>query len=459
MSQNKSPHVLGTENVGKLLISYSIPAIIAMVASSLYNITDSIFIGHGVGALAISGLALCFPLMNLSAAFGSLVGAGGATLVSIKLGQKDRRGAIDVLGNVVTLNVILGVLFALICLLFLDPVLLFFGASEATLPYAHDYMKVVLYGNVFTHLYMGLNSVMRAAGNPQKAMIATLMTVLINAVLDALFIFGLGWGIKGSAWATIIAQTIVLVWIMCHFTTPDSYVRFKKGSLRLKQRIISGILSIGVSPFLMNACACLVVILINKGMYRYGGDMAIGAYGIVNRIVFCLVMIVMGFNQGMQPIAGYNFGAKLYERVTQVTSYTLCCGIGVTAIGFLLGEFCPTLLAKMFTTDAELIAASAMGMRLVTIVFPVAGFQMVVCNFFQSIGMAKKAVMISLLRQMVCLVPLLLILPPWLGVIGVWISMPISDLISAAISACIFFSFKKKIKKMKAGETVSSQLA
>ena len=399
---------------------------------------DSIFIGHGVGALAISGLALTFPLMNLAAAFGSLVGVGASTLVSVKLGQKDYEGANHVLGNVLMLNVLLGLAFTVVFLLFLDPILYFFGASEQTLPYAHDYMVVILIGNVITHLYLGLNSVLRSSGFPKMAMYATLASVVINCVLNPLFIFGFGWGIKGSAWATVISQVISLVWQLVHFSNPSQLLHFQKGIYRMKTELVKGILYVGLSPFLMNLCACLVVILINRGLKAHGGDMAIGAYGIVNRIVFLFIMIVMGFNQGMQPIAGYNYGARLYPRVTEVTKLTMKWAVGVTTAGFLCCQLFPTLIVRMFTSDAELIATSVYGLHVVFAVFPVVGFQMVATNFFVSIGMSKKAIFLSLTRQMLFLVPCLLLLPPWLGTLGVWISIPIADLTAAIATAILF---------------------
>lgn len=301
---------LGTERIRKLLVQYAVPAIIAMTASSLYNMVDSIFIGHGVGALAISGLALTFPLMNLAAAFGSLVGVGAATLVSMRLGQRDYETAQRILGNVVVLNLIIGISFGLLTLVFLDPILYFFGASDATIGYAREYMSVILWGNVVTHMYLGLNAVLRAAGHPRKAMYATILTVTINAILDPLFIFGFGWGIRGAAIATVLAQILALVWQFRIFSDRNELLHFRRGIYRLKGKIVRNVLAIGMSPFLMNLAACFIVILINKGLKEYGGDLNIGAYGIVNRLGFFFVMIVMGINQGMQPIAGYNYGAR-----------------------------------------------------------------------------------------------------------------------------------------------------
>ncbi len=450
MAKENSPLVLGTEPIGKLLAQYAIPAIIAMTASSLYNMVDSIFIGHGVGALAISGLALTFPLMNLAAAFGSLVGVGASTLVAVKLGQKDYQGANDVLGNVLVLNVVLGILFTAVFLVFLDPVLYFFGASEHTIPYARDYMRIILYGNVITHLYLGLNSVLRSCGFPRMAMYATLLSVVINCALNPLFIFGFGWGIEGSAWATVISQVISLVWQLIHFSNPKQLLHFQKDIYKLRPDIVKGVLAIGLSPFLMNLCACLIVILINRGLKEHGGDMAIGAYGIVNRISFLFVMIIMGFNQGMQPIAGYNYGARLFPRVKEVTGLTMRWATGVATTGFLLCELVPAWIIRMFTTDAELIDISVYGLRVVFAVFPVVGFQMVASNFFLSIGMSKQAIFLSLTRQLIFLIPCLIVLPMWLGALGVWISMPISDLVAAIVTAVLLVRQFKKFSNEKA---------
>lgn len=448
MAGQKIPTTLGTEKVGKLLLQYAIPAIIAMTASSLYNMIDSIFIGQGVGKMAISGLALTFPLMNLAAAFGSLVGVGAATLVSVKLGQKDYDTARSVLGNVVLLNILIGGIFSVITLLFLDPILYFFGASEYTIDYARDYMKIILLGNIVTHLYLGLNSILRSAGHPKKAMVATIFTVVLNTILDPIFIFWFDWGIKGAAIATVLAQVLALLWLIKQFTNKDELIRIHKGIFRLKKRIVVDSLMIGMSPFLMNLAATFVVIFINQGLKEYGGDLAIGAYGIVNRITFLFIMIVMGINQGMQPIAGYNFGAKLYERVTEVLKLAIYAATIVTSFGFVLGMFFPEFAASIFTLDEELIQLSANGMRIVVIFYPLIGFQIVTSNFFQSIGMAHKAIFLSLTRQVLFLIPCLLILPQFFGVKGVWMSIPIADLASCVISGIMLWHQFRKFKEL-----------
>lgn len=444
---------MGTERIGKLLMQYAIPAIIAMTASSLYNMVDSIFIGHGVGPLAISGLAITFPLMNLAAAFGSLVGVGASTLISVKLGQKDYTTAQHILGNVVSLNLLIGLLFTLVSLLFLDPILYFFGASDATLPYARDYMITILLGNVITHMYLGLNSVLRSAGHPQKAMAATILTVVINTLLDPLFIYTFHMGIRGAAIATVLAQVISLCWLIKIFCNKDELLHLKRGIYRLKTTLVENIIGIGLAPFFMNLASCFIVILINKGLKLYDGDLAIGAFGIVNRIVFLFVMIVMGLNQGMQPIAGYNFGAQHYHRVNQVMKYTVIAATIVTTTGFLVGELMPELAVSAFTTDAQLIQLSANGLQVVVLFFPIIGFQMVTSNFFQSIGMAKKAIILSLSRQVLILIPCLLILPLFWGVKGVWYSMPISDITASIIAGTMLYAQFKHFKQQHAAQS------
>ncbi|MDE7123793.1 MAG: MATE family efflux transporter, partial [Alistipes sp.] len=320
---------LGTERIRKLLVQYAVSAVIAMTASSLYNMVDSIFSGHGVGPLAISGLALTFPLMNLAAAFGSLVGVGAASLISMRLGQRDYETARTVLGNVLTLNLIIGISFGAVALVFLDPILYFFGASAETIGYAREYMTVILAGNVVTHMYLGLNAVLRASGHPRKSMQATINTVAINTALDPLFIYGFGWGIRGAAVATILAQVVSLAWQLRILSDKSELLHFRRGIYRLRRKIVGDVVAIGMSPFLMNLADCFIVILINKGLKQYGGDLMIGAYGIVNRLAFFFVMIVMGINQGMQPIAGYNFGARQYDRVRRVLRLTT---LGATCV-------------------------------------------------------------------------------------------------------------------------------
>lgn len=448
---NNNPKELGTENVRKLLISYSGPAIAAMMASALYNVIDRAFIGQGVSALAIAGLAITMPVMNLSAAFGAMIGAGGATLTSIKLGQQDIGSAQKVLGNVFLLNVVLGIIFMFLGLLFLDEILYFFGASDNTISYAKDFMQVILIGNVITHLYLGLNSVMRASGHPTKAMKMTFLTVLINLALAPLFIFVFGWGIRGAASATIIAQTVAFAIIMKHFSNKNNLLHWKREIFTFDKRIIKGIISIGMAPFMLNACACLVVILINRALTEYGGDLAVGAYGgIVNSVLMVFAMIVMGLNQGMQPIAGYNFGAQIYSRVRKVLKMTILSATCVTSFAFLVSETIPYYVARLFTTDEELIRIAIRGLRICSAAFPIVGFQMVASNFFQSIGKASKAVILSSTRQLLLLIPLLLILPAhFKSVESVLACMPISDALSSIIAFVLLKIEMRKFNKLE----------
>lgn len=435
MEQRGSPVELGTGNIGRLLMKYAIPSVIAMTAVSIYNITDSIFIGQGVGALAISGLAITFPLMNLSAAFGSLAGVGASNLMSLRLGQKDYGTANNILGNVFVLNFILGLAYTIVVLIFLDPILYFFGASPATIPYAHDFMVIITLGNVITHLYFGLNAMLRATGHPKKSMVTTLCSVLINMTLAPLFIFVFRWGIRGAALATLIAQTSMLTWQIVHFTNKRNFVHLQKGSFRLKRKIVIDSLSIGMAPFLMNSVASVIVILINTRLIKHGGDLAVGAYGIINRVSILFMMVVSGLNQGMQPIAGYNFGARQFERVNSILKLSIILATAVMMIGFALGELIPRTVAAAFTRESELIEIVVPGMRIVMITFPIIGFQMVASNFFQSIGMPGKAIFMSLSRQVIFLLPCLLILPAFFGVKGVWYSMPASDIMASLVAA------------------------
>ena len=444
---NKSATLeLGTKPVGSLLMQYAIPAIVAMVASSLYNMVDSIFIGQGVGPMAISGLAITFPFMNLSGAIGACIGVGASTYLSVKLGQKDYSMAQRILGNSVILKIITGIIFGAICLLFLDPILRFFGASDNTLPYAHEYMVVILLGNVFTHLYFGMNALLRAASKPKQAMYATIFTVVLNTALDPIFIYTLDMGIRGAALATILSQITALCWQIKQFSNPHELLHFKRGIYKLDWSIIKNILAIGVSPLAMNTCSCIIVIFINTALVKYGGDMAVGAYGIANRIGFLFFMIVMGINQGMQPIAGYNYGAMHFDRMLKVLKLSMISATAIMAVGWLVGELMPYPCARLFTTDAELIEQAVKGIRLNMIAFPLIGSQAVITNFFQSIGKAKISIFLSLSRQMIFLLPLLVALPPMLGVDGVWYALPTSDTVAFIVTWIIMIRYMRKFK-------------
>ncbi len=449
-----APTELGTEKVGSLLKRYAVPGIIAMTASSLYNMVDSIFIGHipGEGSLALSGLAVTFPLMNLSTALGTLVGVGAATLISVLLGQKNYQAANKVLANDISLNCITGVIFAAVCLVFLDPILTFFGASPNTLPHAREYMTVILLGNVITHLYFGLNALIRSSGNPRLAMRLTLFTVISNTILDPLFIFVLGMGIQGAAIATVLCQAMALSYSLRYFTRKDNLLRLPKGIFDLDWRIAKDSLAIGMGPFLMNSASCIVTMFINQQLLKYGGDLAIGAYGIANRINFLFIMVVMGFNQGMQPIAGYNFGALKYSRVKKVFKLTALWATGVCVLWFVASEFFPGVMVKIFTNDPELIDLADKGLRLMNPVVILVGWQMVSTNFFQSLGMVGKSIFLSLSRQLLFLVPLIYVLPLFMGIKGVFFSFPASDLIACITTLVLIHNLFRKFSKLQDGD-------
>ena len=449
-----APTRLGTEKIGKLLKMYAVPGIIAQTAASLYNMVDSIYIGHikDVGSYSISALAVTFPLMNLSTALGSLVGVGAMTLISVLLGQKNYDSANKVLSNVLSLNVIISLLFTIFTLAFLDPILYFFGASENTLPFAREYMVIILLGNVITHLYFGFNGIIRASGNPRLAMNLTLFTVTSNAILDPLFIFALDLGIRGAALATVLCQTMALTYSMRYLSRKDNFLHFPRPLFQLDWRIAKQSLSIGVGPFLMNSAACLVALFINQQLRKYGGDLAIGAYGIVNRITMLFTMVCMGFNQGLQPIAGYNYGARQYSRVKEIFFLTVKWEVLVTTLCFLVSELIPVQAVSLFTNDPELIKFSAKGLRTMNMAFALVGFGMVSGNFFQCLGMVKKSIFLSLTRQLLFLLPLVYTLPIWFEEKGVWMSFPISDAMNIIISAIMITALFRKINKLQDGD-------
>lgn len=449
-----APTELGTLKIGKLLKMYAVPGIIAQTAASLYNMVDSIYIGHipGVGSSAISGLAVTFPLMNLSVAFGTLVGVGAMALLSILLGERNYSAASKVLGNVFSLSIIIGVVFTALALSYLEPILSFFGASEVTMPYAKDYMRIIIWGNIITHMYFGFNGLIRSAGHPRTAMGLTLFTVASNAILDPIFIFGLGLGIKGAAYATIICQAIALCYTLRFFSDKRKFLHFPRPIFQLDLKIASRSLSIGMAPFLLNAAACLVAMFINQQLGKYGGDLSIGAYGIVNRITMLFVMICMGFNQGLQPIAGYNYGARLYGRVREVFFLTAKWETLVTTLCFLVSVFIPELVVSLFTDDAEMVALASKGLTVMNIGFAFVGFSIVVGNTFQCLGMVKTAIFLSLTRQIIFLLPLIYFLPLLWGEKGVWYSFVVSDIVSIIIAFIFIARLLRRMARLRDGD-------
>ena len=448
MDNKQAALELGIKPVGQLLTQYALPAIVAMTASSLYNIIDRAMIGQVVGPEAIAGLGITFPLMNLGAAFGAAVGVGASTCISVKLGQRDYKTAENLLGNTVTLNLIVGFLFMAICLLFLNPILRFFGASDATLPYAREFMVVILLGNMVTHMYFGMNAVLRAAGKPRQAMYATLFTVGMNIVLVVAFVWWLRWGIRGAALATITSQSMALCWQMKQFSNQKELLHLKRGIYKLKATLVRNIIAIGISPFLMNATACVVVIFMNNQFVRYGGDMAVGAYSIANSIAMVFFMFVMGMIQGMQPIVGYNYGAEHYDRMFRCLWITIAVATGILLVGWTLSMAFPNEIARIFTTDASLIALAGRGIRLNMLVFFVVGSQAVITNFFQCIGKVKISIFLSLSRQLILLIPMAYVLPFFIGLDGVWYSMALSDFGSFSMTIPVLIWYMKKLKRM-----------
>lgn len=452
MEQSKTNqfNVLAEKPVGSLLMQYAIPAIVAMAASSVYNIIDGIFIGQGVGAEAIMGLALTGPLMSLTAAFGAMVGVGAATLMSVKLGQKDYGTAQKILGNVVIMNLTLGIVLGLLLLVFINPILRFFGASDVTLPYARNFMSIILVGNVVTHMYLGLNALLRSTNRPQKAMCATIGSVVLNCILAPIFIFVLGWGIRGAATATIMAQMIMLTWQLRLFSNKDELIHLNRSIIKLDVKIVKESLLVGLPQFLINLCACLVAAMMTRSLTTYGGDMAVGAFGICNRFILFIVMVVIGLNQGMQPIAGYNFGARRYDRVLGVLSKALIFGSVITLTGFVIGVFFPTPFVSVFAKDSpQLIKLSAHALSCMVMMFPIVGIQIVSTAFFQSIGYAPKSIFLSLTRQLIFLVPAIFILPHLYAdpLEGLWHAAPVADGLASVLAITLLVLQVKKFKK------------
>ena len=443
---------LGTASIRSLLLKYAMPGIIAMTAMSLYNMVDSIFIGHGVGALALSGLTVAKPFMDICAAFGTLVGVGASSLVAIKLGEKDYRSANDILANVIILNVILGAIIMVVGLFWLDPILYAFGASDATIKYAREYMEIILWGNILTHIYYGLNSMLRSVGHPRISMYATILAVSLNVALDPIFIFVLDMGVRGAALATIISQLVSVIVELIIFLNPKEVIHFHRGIWRLKRDITMRALGIGTAPFLMHMAACFVVIVLNNQLLRYGGDMEIATFGMTNRFIFFFVMIVMGIQQGMQPIVGYNYGAQLYQRMLRAFKLAVYCATCVMTSLFLFGEIWPEGFIRLFTHDEALIAQSITPARIMLAVMFAIGFPMITGNFYTSIGMAPKAIFLSLTRQVLFLIPLIIGLPllfESLGIApiwGVWWSWPISDSLSVITAMIVFNRDMRKFK-------------
>lgn len=437
------PNRLGSEPIGRLLLQFSLPAIVSMTVISLYHIISSIFIGQSEGALAITGLTVTFPFMNLALAVCMMVAIGAATLCSIELGGQRHERAAMVLGNAVTLSIVLAVSFSLPCQYFLEPILRLFGASDASLPYAREYMEIMLWATPITNTMATLNHLMRASGYPTRSMLVSLLSVGLNLILTPFFIFYCHMGIRGAAVATVFSQFAALVAMLFHFCRRKYLVHFTAGSFLPRRNIVKSIISVGTPPFFINACACLVVVMINTSLRHYGGDLAIGAYGIANRLLLLFAMIIFGLTQGMQPLVGFNFGARLTGRVQQTLRYGLIAATVITSGGFLAFQLLTLPLASLFTTHPELIATAVNGLRLCSMAFFLVGCQIVITVYFQSMGRAPIAIFLSLSRQLVFLIPGILILPLFWGVDGIWLSIPLADTLSFLVSLFILLRSAK----------------
>lgn len=444
--QSEKEIQLETKKISKLVWNYAIPAIVGTLMTAVYNVADRIFIGHGVGALAISGLAITFPVSALMGALGMLVGIGSASRISISLGKRDKETAEKILGNALLLTILFNVIFVSLLLVFLKPILMQFGASEATYPFARDYLRIVVPGNIFVTMTYSFNNMMRASGYPKKAMYTMLIGAVLNLILDPLFIYVFHWGIAGVAYATLISMFAGMLFVMQHFVRKESLIRLRKQNFKLDRKIVIAIVSIGLSPFIMQVAASGVSVLMNTSLKKYGGDLSIGAFGILNSILMIVVMFIIGLNQGMQPIIGYNFGAQKYERVQSTLYYGLKVATLITSIGFLFGMIFPRMFAGAFTTDETLLKITENAIRIGMLAFPLVGFQIVISSYFQSIGKAKIAIIQSVSRQVLFLIPGILLLPKIWDLNGIWAAMPISDTLAALLS---FYFFMRQVKTFR----------
>ena len=418
---------LETKPVGRLLWEFAAPAIIAMSASSIYNFCDSIFVGQNCGPLAIAGMTVTFPIMNILTAFCIIASIGGATLSSIYMGRKDQNSVLHVLGNVLLMNLAFGLCLMVVGWLFLDPILRAFGASDATLPFAKDYIQIILSGILVTHILQSLLGILRSTGYPRAAMRFQLLAVVLNILLDILFICVFGWGIRGAALATVLGQAVSLIIVLPRFFNHDNYAHFSPQMFHFRWHLVREIMSVGIAPFLANLCGCFVVMVINLSLLKFGNDLYLGANGIVNRITQLIIMMVAGFSQGLQPIVGYNLGAGRMDRVKQALHWAIAIATCIMTVGYVLIALFPQSLASLFTEDAAMIDACAPALRISLISFPLLGSQLIAVAYFQSIKKAKFSMLISLSRQLLCLLPLLLLLPSQWGIDGVWWSMAFAD--------------------------------
>ena len=436
---------LGEEKVSTLLWKFSLPAIAGMVVNALYNVVDSIFVGRGVGEIGLAAVTIAFPIMIVLMAFGMLVGVGASAVVSLRLGEHQQQEAEKILGNAFSLAMILSLVLTTGILLFLDPILINLGAEEAVLPYAREFTRIILLGSIFMYIGFGLNSIVRAEGNPKMAMATILISAGLNIILNPLFIFTFQLGISGSALATVISQAVSALWVLVYFLSEKSLLRLRYRNLALDQDIVRSIFKIGMSPFLMQISASVVTVLFNFSLLKYGGELAVAAIGVINRIAMLMLMPIFGLSQGLQPIIGYNYGAKNYERVTKALKIAIYAASIFSMIGFLLTQIFDALIISLFTDNPELIEIGARGMRIQLSMLFVIGFQIIGANYFQAVGKAGYAIVLSLSRQVIILIPLILVLPGMFGLNGAWMASPIADFIAAVLTGVFLM---KEIRKL-----------
>lgn len=443
-------NVIGEEKISKLLMQFSIPAIIGMMVNTLYNIIDRMYIGNipEVGSLALTGVGITLPIMTIILAFGMLVGMGTSARISLKLGQHKKDEAEHHLGNAFIMILILSALITVIGLVFMRPILTLFGASADTEIYASQYMQIIFIGTIFNMLSFGLNHSIRSDGNPKIAMFSMLIGAGINIILDPIFIFMFGLGVRGAAIATVISQIASTIWILYYFTKGKSNIKITRHSMRLQKTIVLSIFSIGMSPFVMQLANSMVQVLANNALKMYGGDLAIGAMTIVNSVSMIFMMPLFGLNQGSQPIVGFNYGAKKYHRVKEAVKYAVVVGTIIVTVGWLVIQLAPDMLIRIFNNDPKLAEMARSGLKIFLFMLPVLGFQVISSNFYLAIGKAKTSMFLSLLRQVLLLIPCLIILPRIgdLGLTGVWLAGPVADGLASIITGVIFFNSVRKLK-------------
>lgn len=434
-----NPRELGEEKVGKLLWKFSLPAITGMLVNALYNIIDSIFVGNGVGEVGLAAVTIAFPIMLILMGFGMLIGVGATALISIRLGEKKKEEAEKILGNALSMVILLAIILTSSVLFFLDPILIKLGAESTTLPYARDFSRIILLGSIFSYIGFGLNNVIRAEGKPKIAMATMVISAILNAILNPLFIFIFKLGISGSALATVISQAVSACIVITFFLSGKSYLKLRWHNLKLDRKIIDGIVAIGISPFSMQVAASIVTVLFNHSLLLYNGELAVAAMGIINRVGMVILMPIFGISQGVQPIIGYNYGAQNYTRVKAALTKAIVAATMIATAGLIFVQLLDVHIIRLFNDNQELINLGSVGLRLSLVMLPIIGFQVISTTYFQAVGKPKQAIFLSLSRQVLILIPMIFLLPRILGLTGVWLASPVADLISSILTGVLLF--------------------